>query len=336
MADITPETLHISGYGKKLKKHQNLLVVEWKEGDENISLSFTPSKLSHVILSGEHMVSTGAIRLLLDNDVGLSCLDSFGNPAGYLFPHKKSKHVELWEKQIKMDSAHSMEIARNICAAAAENKISLLKSLQRSRGMELGGFIADINNILEKMEGPEDNSVLMGYEGMVSNIYFSALKPLIPENFGFNNRIKHPSPDPMNAMLSYGYGILYSKIRLALIKVNLNPFCGVLHAAYKSQEALVYDLIEEFRQPIVDRTILTLVGRKQVSPDDFTMGSERCEFKDHFKKQFAGSILSRIESETKYGDEKKEFGEIINLQAKKLKDAIENETSYEAFVYRTR
>lgn len=57
MEDTTPETLYISGYGKKLKKHQNLLVVEWREEDEEISLSFTPSKLSHVILSGEHMVS---------------------------------------------------------------------------------------------------------------------------------------------------------------------------------------------------------------------------------------------------------------------------------------
>jgi CRISPR-associated protein Cas1 len=186
------------------------------------------------------------------------------------------------------------------------------------------------------MDEPEDNSALMGYEGMASNIYFRALKALIPEDLGFNNRIKHPSPDPMNAMLSYGYGILYSKIRLALMKVNLNPFCGVLHAAYKSQEALVYDFIEEFRQPVVDRTILTLIGRKQVSPEDFIVGAERCEFKDYFKKQFASSILSRLESGTKYEGENKEFGEIINLQAKKLKDAIENRTDYKAFVYLTR
>lgn len=91
------------------------MVVEWKEDDEDFSISFTPSKLSHVILSGEHLVSTGAIRLLLDNDVGISYLDSFGNPIGYLFPHKKSKHIELWEKQIRMDSVHSLKIAISIC-----------------------------------------------------------------------------------------------------------------------------------------------------------------------------------------------------------------------------
>ena len=336
MEDTTPETLHISGYGKKLKKHHNMLVVEWKKEEEDMSLSFTPSRLSHVILSGEHMVSTGGIRLLLDNDVAFSYLDSFGNPIGYLFPHHKSRHIELWEKQINMDPIHSMEIASSICVAVAKNKISLLQSMQRSRGVELGGFVADIKSIMENMYDLKENSVLMGYEGMVSNIYFSALKMLIPEEFGFNSRIKHPSPDPVNVMLSYGYGILYSKVRLALMKMNLNPFCGVLHVSYKSQEALVYDLIEEFRQPVVDKTILTLIGRRQVSPDDFTVSADQCEIKESFKKNFAGSILSRIESETKYDDGNKEIGEIINLQAKKLRDAIENKTAYEAFVFRTR
>ena len=86
----------------------------------------------------------------------------------------------------------------------------------------------------------------------------------------------------------------------------------------------------------MDKTILTLIGRRQVSPDDFTVSADQCEIKESFKKNFAGSILSRIESETKYDDGNKEIGEIINLQAKKLRDAIENKTAYEAFVFRTR
>lgn len=48
----TPETLHISGYGKKLKKHNEMLVVEWKEEEEERSLSFTSSRLKHVITFG--------------------------------------------------------------------------------------------------------------------------------------------------------------------------------------------------------------------------------------------------------------------------------------------
>jgi CRISPR/Cas system-associated endonuclease Cas1 len=52
-----------------------------------------------------------------------------------------------------------------------------------------------------------------------------------------------------------------------------------------------------------------------------------------FKKDFAGQILSRLETETKYHDNRKSFEDIILFQAEKLKNAILNQSTYEAFLY---
>jgi CRISPR-associated protein Cas1 len=336
MKSSTPSTLHISGYGKKLKKHNNSLVVEWKEGENSEKASFTPSKLEDVILSGEHSISTGAIRLLFENNVSLSCMDSFGNPIGYLFPHAYCQYMNIWEKQLSIDSIHKLDIAKNICLAGATNKKSILQTIQNSRDIELGEFVASIENIIDKMYDVSHTDSLMGYEGSAANAYFEALKLIIPARFEFERRIKHPSPDPVNVLLSYGYGILYSKIRAAINKAKLNPYRGVLHSNYRNQEGLVYDLIEEFRQPVVDRVVLTMIGRNQVHIDYFSNEGGFCRIDNSFKKIFANMIFSRLESETIYRDGKKTFQDIIDLQAIEYQKAIVEGYEYEPFMYRRR
>ncbi len=319
-----------------MKKRNNLLVVEWNVDGEKKSLSFTPSTLEHVIISGEHSVSTGAMRLFFEENVSFSCLDKSGYPLGFLFPHRRCMHVDVWEKQLMMNEVDALRIAKTICIAAAKNKMSLLRSLQRSRDIDLEVFIKNVNDVIKNMHDADDTSSLMGYEGNSSRIYFDAYRKMIPAEFGFENRVRHPSPDPVNVMLNYGYGILYSKVRMGLIQVNLNPYRGVLHASYRDQEALVYDLIEEFRQPVVDKTVLTLIGRKQVSPGSFSIEGEMCMMDDHFKKEFADHILTRLESKTKYDDSTESFQVIIDLQARRLRDAIMNCEDYAPFVYRGR
>jgi CRISPR-associated protein Cas1 len=234
-----------------------------------------------------------------------------------------------------LDPKTSVGIARSICIAAARNKISLLMFLQKSRDVNMDVFVGQIKATIENMQ-VDDVSVLMGYEGRASNVYFGALKDLIPEDFQFKGRIKHPSPDPVNVMLSYGYGILYSKIRFALMKANLNPYHGVLHAAYKKQEALVYDLIEEFRQPVVDKTVLAMLGKRQVALDNFSMDGNMCTMNDEFKRDFSERILDRLASKTKYSGTDTEFSDIIFRQAVELRNSIVDAIPYNAYEYQWR
>lgn len=336
MMSDTPSTLHISGFGKKLKKHNDLLMVEWNVDGGKKSLIFTPQKLEHVLLSGDHSITTGAMKLLFDNDVSLTCLDNFGNPLGYLFSDRRGQIIDVWEKQIQLETGKAICVARSICQASANNKVTVLSALKRSRNIVLSEEIYDIRSNIDQMDDAFESDTLMGYEGMSSRVYFKALKMVIPDVYGFSGRLKHPSPDIVNVMLSYGYGILYSKIRSALVGVNLNPYRGVLHASYRNQEALVYDLIEEFRQPIVDRSVLTLVGRKQVDVGDFDVKNDHCIMDDRFKREYADFILSRLESETKYEGRTETFQNIIEFQARKLKDAIVNDVDYAPFVYMSR
>ena len=94
---------------------------------------------------------------------------------------------------------------------------------------------------------------------------------------GFRNGIlkngnRHAS-HPINAMLNYGYAILESELRIAVMRSGLDPEIGYLHSNHKGRLSLVYDLMEPMR-PVVDRAVLAFVNGQTFAPTDFPL-SER-------------------------------------------------------------
>ena len=70
-------------------------------------------------------------------------------------------------------------------------------------------------------------------------------------------------------MLNYGYAILSSQITIKILEAGLNPDIGLLHADLNYRHSLTYDLIEEFRQQIVDKTMISMINNKQITIEDY-------------------------------------------------------------------
>ncbi len=115
---------------------------------------------------------------------------------------------------------------------------------------------------------------LRGIEGLAAREYFAALRLLLGEQWQFNGRGKRPARDPVNAMLSFGYAVLYANTRALLEAVGLNPDIGLFHASRAGHAALASDLMEEFRALLVDSTVLKLVLNRRISPEQFSPGPE--------------------------------------------------------------
>lgn len=117
--------------------------------------------------------------------------------------------------------------------------------------------------------------------------------------------------DPINSMLSYGYTVLLSRVEYGLMLAGLNPYEGVLHVAYRNRRVLSFDLIEEFRQPIVDRVVITQVGQRKIKVEDFERRPEMCYMKDGTKRNFLDALYRRLEDQYTYKGRRMEFLDII-------------------------
>jgi CRISPR-associated protein Cas1 len=75
---------------------------------------------------------------------------------------------------------------------------------------------------------------------------------------------------PINAVLNYGYAVLESEVRIALLRAGLDPEIRYVHSNRKGRLSLVYDLMEPMR-PVVDSAALGFVNEQTFAPTGFPL-----------------------------------------------------------------
>lgn len=101
---------------------------------------------------------------------------------------------------------------------------------------------------------------MLGLEGKAARAYFEAISSIMPEKYRFAGRSRNPAKDEFNALLNYGYGVLYSLVEKGCIIAGLDPYLGFLHSDSYNKKSLVFDIIEMFRI-YVDETVVFLSRR---------------------------------------------------------------------------
>lgn len=128
-----------------------------------------------------------------------------------------------------------------------------------------------LHHSLDSLKYAETIDMVNGFEGNAAKTYFQCLaKLIIPEEFAFSGRSTQPPKDPFNSMLSYGYSLLYRNIVGAIERHGLHTHFAFMHQIKRGHAALASDLIEDFRAPLVDRTIIELVNEGEINSTGFT------------------------------------------------------------------
>ena len=165
--------------------------------------------------------------------------------------------VDIFKQKQQFDLIEEKDfyfkLAQKIVSAKIHNQLVLLRRYNRNiKSEKVHELINYLANTQKNIKYTSDNNELLGYEGLASRTYFSALGMLINKPFQFTKRTKQPPRDPFNTMLSMGYSILFNEILSNIIAIGLHPYIGFFHQLAKGHPALVSDLIEEWRAVIVD------------------------------------------------------------------------------------
>lgn len=129
-----------------------------------------------------------------------------------------------------------------------------------------------LNTSIENALNAKNADELRGIEGEAATIYFSVLDDMIlqqKEDFVFNGRNKRPPRDKVNAMLSFAYSLATGMCSSGLEAVGLDPYVGFFHIDRPGRSSLALDLVEEFRVPMCDRFVLSLINKKIITGKDF-------------------------------------------------------------------
>ena len=144
---------------------------------------------------------------------------------------------------------------------------------------------------------------------------------VIGQDWGFVARERRPPPDPVNAMLSFGYTLLTHEAVAALAAASLDPAVGFLHADRPGRLSLALDLVEEFRPLLADRLALALINLRQVRGDGFmTQPGGAVLMDDKTRRAVLTGLTQRKREEVLHPllDEKITIGLLPHVQARLL------------------
>ena len=194
-------------------------------------------------------------------------------------------------------------------------------------------------------------STLLNLEGRAGALYWECVQRLLPTG-RFTTRNHQGAVDDVNALLNYGYGILYSQIWSALALAGLEPFAGFLHVDRPGKPSLVLDFIEEFRQPIVDRVVFAMINKKfkvkwetpdseiaqaahqPSKPDTATETPTQRHLSKDTRRAFADRVLARLQETERFERKEQKLCNIIQLQARHLAMFLRGERDYQPFIAR--
>jgi CRISP-associated protein Cas1 len=114
---------------------------------------------------------------------------------------------------------------------------------------------------------------------------------------------------------------------------GLEPFAGFIHVDRPGKPSLVLDLMEEFRQPVVDRALLAAWGRSWQPEMDAPEGEDDASprLTKEGRQAVAARVLERLESPATYEGKRQSLKSIIQLQARRAAVVVRGEAEYRAF-----
>ncbi len=316
----------VTKHGTKIGKHQEritLYIPDPETPDQEISVK----SLEEIIIEANASISTQAIKLAAQQ--GIPILFMAGNiPLAILHPEVAHGSVEVRRQQMMAYyDERGVQFANQVVKAGMLNKQQLLQTLCNRRNLDPKTY-GEIQDAIEHIETqihqlpvkgtklPMVREKLFGLEGEAAKHYFRGLRAVIGEKWGFEKRNRRPPQDPINSMLSYGYAILYSKLFSAVVIAGLECFAGFLHTDRSGKPSLVLDLIEEFRQPVVDKTILRITGRNMVSPEDFETTQKGCMIMEKAKKILVEELYDELDRKIPTPHGKLSMADILIYQAR--------------------
>lgn len=157
-----------------------------------------------------------------------------------------------------------------------------------------------------------------------------------PSRFGFPGKSGRYAQDPLNAMLNYGYAMLEGEVWHAVHYAGLDPYGGFLHVDRPGKASMVLDLMEEFRQQTIDRTVISMVTHGTVKPEEFSVeGGGICRLGESAKRFLIESVESLFEEYVRHREVKLRWTDLVMSQAVEVAKYLRGESkSYEPFYLR--
>ena len=331
--------LYLTQQGARLQKEHGRFVVSVPDQD---TTNIPMQEVEQVMVFGNVQITTPTIAACLARQIPVLFLSQSGTYRGHLWPAEYDNyHTKAAQYKRFDDIAWQFAIAQSIVKGKGWNSKQLLLKLSRSRpNAAIATAVQRIDRDLRFLEQLSPTTAaldqLRGYEGAIAAHYFPALGQLITNpDFTLTTRRRRPATDPVNALLSFGYMLLFNNVLSLLHLEGLNPYLGNLHRSDRHETQLAFDLVEEFRSPIVDTLVLTLLNQRILKVDDFLppRPNGAIYLNDAARRRYLQAFEDRIMTTVHHDDARESvpYRRVIQLQIRRYEQCLLSDVPYQPY-----
>lgn len=321
--------LYVREQGAYVRRSNECVIVS--KGTDKL-LQMPVANLDNLAVIGNVQVTSQALQMLMAQGVDVNYFTRSGKYLGCTAA-EASKNIFL--RLAQYEAWHNLERRMETARRIVDNKIQNQMNMIRRYPFSAGSYVwqPDVEKMdlyRSRLPGRQTSNEILGVEGICSNIYFGAFGRMFRCGFEFHGRNRRPPRDPINVMISLGYTFLTKEVSNALDAESFEMYLGFLHGIRYGRKSLALDIVEEFRQPVVDRLVIRLFNKRMITKYDFSTEEEQVLLNEEGFKKFCREF-ERWMTDKDFSGGEMSFRSRIREQVGLLKKSVQTEAAYLPF-----
>jgi CRISPR-associated endonuclease Cas1 len=293
--------ISVSGFGAHIKSTPRTLIVQKKNTIEEYPIT----EVKNLLIVGGHTLHSSAVLNLIRHGAIISFFEADGTPAGTVRPPYDRSLAEQYELQ---KTIPRQRFATALAQTSIQARLFFIEREEERKNIRLfyEGELELLHKSREELAFLIKLDEIRRLHQMMTDMYYEIMSRNLPPELGFRRRSRRPHTDPVNAMLSFGYALLFGNCTVAALGARLDPDSGFLHGG---KDSLIYDLIDPLKPVMVDSVIFQ-IARESLREEDYELTPGRCMLADDLIREITGRLHASINTE------------IINRQVANLAESI--------------
>ena len=282
------------------------------------------------------ILDSNALNCAFKNGVSINVFDNRGEYIGSFLPNSPLKSPRVTHEQLRAyyNKECRMELAKDILLASIHNENIVIRYYNKQNPdsvyQKALNCLQTVKAAIKSADSIEDLRML---EARARKEYYSCFDHFIKhEEFVFEKRTRKPPKNMVNSLISFGNTMLYNHIATEIQKTPLDVRVGFLHSTTTRLKSLNLDLAEIFKPLIVDRTVFSLINKREITPAHFISSDNGAVYLNaEGKKIFINALRNKFDVTLQIKTESMTYRQIIVDEVRKLVRYFRHEEKYKAY-----
>lgn len=285
-------TRYITSMGELTRKDNSLC---FRKDGKNVYIPIENTK--EIYCLNEVSINTKLLDFISKNNIVIHFFNYYEGYSGSFYPKNQYNSGRLLIAQVDKYKEDRLTIAKAIVNGIGINIYETLYHYYKHNKKEVKGTLDWIKReFYKRVEVASNINSLMSTEGELWQRFYGEFKNFLPEDFIMNKRVKRPPDNPINALISFGNSLLYTKTISAIYRTHLDQRISYLHEPSEGRFSLSLDMCEVFKPIIVYKTIFDLVNNKKIQVGKhFEKKVNYCILNEEGRNIFITAFEQRIE-----------------------------------------